>query len=163
MPLIKIQFDKAHQRSVLPYIPPPPLLNPVWLLKMDRRLMPLPGPSCYSRAPGPREESLRKHRIRSLDVTATEAQSVRRGLHLMPDCPNLLQNSGVNSPGPLTVGPGEQEMEREGTVIVPGPVEIFFRAALSKRKAVPWQSRQLGQNNPKNSVHSHMSNIQFTT
>lgn len=74
----------------------------------------------------------------SPDATAAEAQSVRRGLHLMPDCPNLPQNSGLNSPGPLSAGPESRRWREEGTVIVPRSVEIFFRAALSKRKAVPW-------------------------
>jgi len=44
----------------------------------------------------------------------------------------------LNSLGLLSAGPESRRWRGEGTVIVPRSVEIFFRAALSKRKAVPW-------------------------
>lgn len=76
--------------------------------KMDRRPMPLPA-SAKPRVPG--REVCENTKSGSPDATAAEAQSVRRGLHLMPDCPNLPQNSGLNSPGRPAAGLGEQEME----------------------------------------------------
>lgn len=105
------------------------------LWKMDRRPKLLPA-SAKPRVPA--REVCENTKSGSPDATAAEAQSVRRGLHLMPDCPNLLQNSGLNSPGVRLRGWESRRWRREGTVIVPRSVEIFFWAALSKRKAVPW-------------------------
>ncbi len=76
-------------------------------LKMDRRPMPPPA-SAKPRVP--EREVCENTESGSPDATAAEARSVRRGLHLMPDCPNLLQNSGLNSQG-RPAGLGEQEME----------------------------------------------------